>query len=255
MKRPILRYVFAAVLLLFGALTLFLSTSVIFDLFGVRAREGNYVLVVVWANFIASISYMLAAAGVIAQRRWPAKVLLAAVVVLVGAAVVSPGMYTAVGSTNRRPSAHWLSNAPHRGLLLRCRSTRQHRTHTEPTPYTMTNTGLLTTALVGCTLLALGCGTDTPRITTIRMRIRRCAGHRRSGKRCSRRAPGRHRQPLDRQPGDHHGHREHVGDRLKRSIVASGNADTLKAALEEEFGLIFRAVYHGGKPTTSCTTT
>lgn len=88
MKEPILRYVLAAVLLLFGALTLFLSTSVIFDLFGVRAREGNYVLVVVWANFIASILYVLAAVGVIAQRRWPAKELLAAVVVLVGAAVV-----------------------------------------------------------------------------------------------------------------------------------------------------------------------
>ncbi|MBK6754204.1 MAG: hypothetical protein IPG69_11590 [Flavobacteriales bacterium] len=88
MKGPILRYVFAAVLLLFGALTLFLSTSVIFDLFGVRAREGNYVLVVVWANFIASILYVLAAVGVIAQRHWPAKVLLAAVMVLVGAAVV-----------------------------------------------------------------------------------------------------------------------------------------------------------------------
>ena len=88
MKRPILRYVFAAVLLLFGALTLFLSTSVIFDLFGVRAREGNYVLVVVWANFIASILYVLAAVGVIAQRHWPAKVLLVAVVVLVGAAIV-----------------------------------------------------------------------------------------------------------------------------------------------------------------------
>ena len=88
MKGPIRRYVFAAVLLLFGALTLFLSTSVIFDLFGVRAREGNYVLVVVWANFIASILYVLAAVGVIAQRRWPAKVLFAAVVVLVGAAIV-----------------------------------------------------------------------------------------------------------------------------------------------------------------------
>ncbi|MBL7985091.1 MAG: hypothetical protein JNM91_08840 [Flavobacteriales bacterium] len=88
MKGQILRYVLAVVLLLFGALTLFLSTSVIFDLFGVRAREGNYVLVVVWANFIASILYVLAAVGVIAQRRWPAKVLLAAVVVLVGAAVV-----------------------------------------------------------------------------------------------------------------------------------------------------------------------
>jgi len=88
MKASILRNVLAIALLLFGALTLFLSASVIFDLFGVRAREGNYVLVVVWANLIASILYVLAAVGVIMQRRWPARVLLAAVVVLVGAAVV-----------------------------------------------------------------------------------------------------------------------------------------------------------------------
>jgi len=48
-------------LVLFGLLTLFLSTSVIFDLFGVREREGNYVLFIVWANFISSILYLIAA--------------------------------------------------------------------------------------------------------------------------------------------------------------------------------------------------
>jgi hypothetical protein len=46
---------------LFGLLTLFLSTSVIFDLFGIREREGNYVLFIVWANFISSILYLIAA--------------------------------------------------------------------------------------------------------------------------------------------------------------------------------------------------
>jgi len=34
------------VLAVFGLVTLFLSSSVIFDLFGVRAIEGNYVLFV-----------------------------------------------------------------------------------------------------------------------------------------------------------------------------------------------------------------
>jgi hypothetical protein len=45
--------------------TLFLSTSVIFDLFGIRAKEGNYVLFVVWSNFISSIFYLFAAYGFI----------------------------------------------------------------------------------------------------------------------------------------------------------------------------------------------
>ena len=49
------------VLTAFALLTLFLSSSVIFDMFGIREKEGNYVLFVVWANFISSIIYLLAA--------------------------------------------------------------------------------------------------------------------------------------------------------------------------------------------------
>ncbi|MBK8613516.1 MAG: hypothetical protein IPN85_08465 [Flavobacteriales bacterium] len=84
---PILRTILATVLLLFGVLTLFLSTSVIFDLFGIREREGNYVPVVVWANFIASILYVLAAVGLLAQKRWPPTLLLTVVLVLVAAGI------------------------------------------------------------------------------------------------------------------------------------------------------------------------
>ena len=58
-----LPYVFATLLVGFGLLTLFLSTSVIFDLFGIRAKEGNYVLFVVWSNFISSLLYLVAAYG------------------------------------------------------------------------------------------------------------------------------------------------------------------------------------------------
>ena len=86
-QRPIIRYALATVLLLFGALTLFLSTSVIFDLFGIRVREGNYVPVVVWANFIVSILYVLAAAGLMAHKRWTLNVLFMAVLILVGACI------------------------------------------------------------------------------------------------------------------------------------------------------------------------
>ncbi|MBK8950168.1 MAG: hypothetical protein IPM68_15345 [Flavobacteriales bacterium] len=42
----------------FGMLTLFLSTSVLLDLFGIRERESPYVPAVVVANLIASLLYM-----------------------------------------------------------------------------------------------------------------------------------------------------------------------------------------------------
>ena len=40
-----LHYLIALLLATFGLLTMFLSASVIFDLFGIRAKEGNYVTV------------------------------------------------------------------------------------------------------------------------------------------------------------------------------------------------------------------
>lgn len=69
MKRTFL-YIIATLLAAFGLLTLFLSSSVIFDLFGIRAREGNYVLFVVWANFLSSILYLVAAFGFMTAKTW-----------------------------------------------------------------------------------------------------------------------------------------------------------------------------------------
>ncbi|HIP36082.1 MAG TPA: hypothetical protein EYG85_04445 [Crocinitomix sp.] len=71
------------ILTLFGLLTLFLSTSVIFDLFGIRAMEGNYVLFVVWANFISSIIYLLSVYGLLSLQKWVPLVLLVSTVVLI----------------------------------------------------------------------------------------------------------------------------------------------------------------------------
>ncbi len=70
-----LPYLFASVLAAFGLLTLFLSSSVIFDLFGVRAQEGNYVLFIVWANFLNSLFYLSAAYGFIESKKWTASLL------------------------------------------------------------------------------------------------------------------------------------------------------------------------------------
>ncbi len=83
--KKILPYILAAILTGFGLLTLFLSTSVIFDLFGVRAKEGNYVLFVVWANYISSIIYLFAAYGFVTVKKWTAPLLGISTVILIAA--------------------------------------------------------------------------------------------------------------------------------------------------------------------------
>lgn len=75
-------FVLAFFLSVFGILTLFLSTSVIFDLFNIRAREGNYVLFVVWSNFISSILYLFASYGLLKSKKWTATLLGISTVVL-----------------------------------------------------------------------------------------------------------------------------------------------------------------------------
>ena len=76
-------YLLGTIIGAFGLLTLFLSGSVIFDLFGVRAKEGNYVLIIVWANFIASFLYLLSAYGFFKQKKWTTLLLGISIVVLV----------------------------------------------------------------------------------------------------------------------------------------------------------------------------
>ena len=71
MKR-VLQYSEAIVLAAFGLLTLYLSSSVIFDLFDVRTKEGHYILFVVWANFVSSLLYLLAAWGFSKNKQWTA---------------------------------------------------------------------------------------------------------------------------------------------------------------------------------------
>ena len=73
--KTVFRYILAAIIAAFGLLTLFLSSSVVFDLFGIRAKEGNYVLFVVVANLISSLLYLLAAYGIIVNKTWTTKVL------------------------------------------------------------------------------------------------------------------------------------------------------------------------------------
>ena len=78
-----LPYLFALPLFAFAALTFFLSTSVIFDLFNVRASQGNYVLFIVFTNLICSVLYFIAVYGILTKRSWVTLVLGIALALLI----------------------------------------------------------------------------------------------------------------------------------------------------------------------------
>ena len=86
--KKLIPYLLAIILSAFGLLTLFLSTSVIFDLFGIRAKEGNYVLFIVWSNFISSILYLFAAYGLVKNKKWSTKLLAISSIILIVAFIV-----------------------------------------------------------------------------------------------------------------------------------------------------------------------
>lgn len=94
-KNNILRFVTLFILTAFALLTLFLSSSVIFDWFGIRAKEGNYVPMVVWANFISSVLYLIAAYGLLKLKKWTVRPLLASVFILIGALI---GLYVHINA-------------------------------------------------------------------------------------------------------------------------------------------------------------
>lgn len=66
----------------FGILTLFAGGSVIMDLFGMREKEGNYVLFVVWANFLCGFIYLIASWGFLKRKSWTSFILTLALGIL-----------------------------------------------------------------------------------------------------------------------------------------------------------------------------
>jgi hypothetical protein len=72
----------ATLLTFFALITLFMSSSVIFDLFGIREIEGNYVLSVVISNFICGFLYLISAYGLFFQKRWTTRLLFIAACIL-----------------------------------------------------------------------------------------------------------------------------------------------------------------------------
>ena len=85
--KKIFRYFPVVLLIAFALLTLFLSTSIIFDWFGIREKEGNYVLFVVWANFVSSLLYLYAAYGFLKQKKMTFNILSLSALILILALV------------------------------------------------------------------------------------------------------------------------------------------------------------------------
>lgn len=82
MKKAI-PYLAAIIIAAFGLLTLFMSGSVIFDLFEIRAKQGNYVPFVVWTNFVCAFIYLTAAYGFIKGKAWTKYLLGTALAILI----------------------------------------------------------------------------------------------------------------------------------------------------------------------------
>lgn len=70
-------------LMSFGLLTLFMSTAVNFDLLGIRAKQGNYVPFIVWANWCCGLMYLAASYYFFKPAIYAKKILSLAVLVLI----------------------------------------------------------------------------------------------------------------------------------------------------------------------------
>jgi len=81
--KNIIPYLIAFALAILGLITLFLSSSIIFDWFNIREKEGNYVLFIIWANFISSILYLFAAYGFIKNKKWTIQPLVISLIILI----------------------------------------------------------------------------------------------------------------------------------------------------------------------------
>lgn len=69
-KNKTYKYLTAGTLIAFALATLVMSSSVLFDWFGIRLRQGHYVPFVVKTNLTAGFLYLIAAFGFIYSKKW-----------------------------------------------------------------------------------------------------------------------------------------------------------------------------------------
>ena len=77
------KYIPATAITAFGLLTLFLTTTILLDLVGMREKQGNYVNFVIWANFFCGLTYVASGYGFLKAKKWTAYLLAITIVVLI----------------------------------------------------------------------------------------------------------------------------------------------------------------------------
>ena len=98
-NRSVGTWIVTTVAIVFGLLTIKSGGSVIFIDGEARQAAGNYVPFVVWFNFLAGFVYIIAGAGLWAQKRWAARLSLLIVVAtliifaILGLYILDDGMY------------------------------------------------------------------------------------------------------------------------------------------------------------------
>jgi hypothetical protein len=94
--RPRWAVVAAAVAVAFGLVTIVVGGRTLFGGPAARAAAGDIVPFVLWFNFIAGFAYVIAGAGLLAWRRWAAR--LSAVIAVTTVAVFAAfGMHVLAG--------------------------------------------------------------------------------------------------------------------------------------------------------------
>jgi predicted tellurium resistance membrane protein TerC len=83
--KQILKILSGMVLTGFGGMSLFMTLSVIFDWFGIREKEGNYVLFIVYANLICGVLYIGTAYSLFKNPKITRILMPTAVVILIAA--------------------------------------------------------------------------------------------------------------------------------------------------------------------------
>jgi len=83
----ILRIIVAVLLILLGGATVFMASSVLFDWFGIREMEGNYVPFIVYANLACGLIYLYAVYSLLKKQKLAAWLLTFATGILVVASI------------------------------------------------------------------------------------------------------------------------------------------------------------------------
>lgn len=142
----------SAVAAAFGLLTVFMSSSVIFDLFNIRAAQGNYVPFVVWANFFSGMLFVVAGIAFFNRKRWSPGPLLASLAILAVALVGLAAHINAGGAYETKTVAAMIFRITVNGALamIMYASVRKHQTSRFRRP------GML--LVLPLILLAISCG-------------------------------------------------------------------------------------------------